>query len=475
MNYCKNEQIELQITDIGTEGEGIGKTDAFTWFIKDAVPGDKVRALVMKTKKTYGYARLLEILIPSTDRVTPVCPIARQCGGCSLQNLSYEAQLRFKENKVRNNLMRIGGFEFADTEKEKAEQKEQDFPVFFPIIGMEKPLRYRNKAEVPFGTDREGNITAGFYAGHTHCIVPCSDCLLEFEENKEILETVLGWMKEFRILPYGEGQSTGLIRHVLIRKGFSTGELMTCIISASDTIPHTGILCEQLMKLPGMKTVVLNVNAEPGNVILGKRTRILAGPGTIADTIGETVFRISAESFYQVNPVQTEKLYRTALEFADLTGAEEVWDLYCGIGTVSLFLAKKAKKVTGIEIVPQAVTDARENARENGIPNAEFLVGKAEEILPLHVKEYGARADVITVDPPRKGCDAQCLETILAMKPERIVYISCDSATLARDLKILCGENNSGVKYLLKKVQPVDMFPQTVHVETVVLMSRAKD
>jgi len=455
MTYQKNQSIELTITDLGSEGEGIGKTDAFTWFIKDAVPGDRIRASVMKVKKSYGFARLQEIITPSPDRIKPVCPVAGKCGGCVLQDMRYEAQLSFKENKVRNNIMRIGGFQDAQV---------------LPVIGMENPFRYRNKAEIPAGLDRAGHTAAGFYAGHSHFIVPCEDCLLEFPENRDILKTVTDWMKEFRISPYDEEKHTGLIRHILIRKGFSTGEIMVCLIAFSGKVPHTEELCRCLTGISGIKTVALNINRKPGNVILGDETRTLAGSGFITDTIGSVSFRISAQSFYQVNSAQTEKLYRKVLEYAGLTGKETVWDLYCGIGTISLFLAKEAAKVYGVEIVPQAVEDARKNAERNGIRNAEFFTGKAEEVLPEQLKSHGAHADVIVTDPPRKGCDEKCLQTMLEMKPKKIVYVSCDSATLARDLKILCASG----EYTLEKAQPVDMFPQTAHVETVVLMSRVE-
>ena len=483
-DYRKNEEITLEITDLGAEGEGIGRTDAFLWFVKDALPGDRIRASVMKTKKSYGYARLKEVLTPSPDRIAPACPIARACGGCTLQAMDYAAQLKFKENKVRNNLLRIGGIPEETLEK-----------VFHPVIGMEQPFRYRNKAQFPVGTGRSGGGTgggtgrgggkasgdnagrpvAGFYAGRTHSIVPCEDCLLGTEENREILKTVLSWMEEFRVPAYDEAAGTGTVRHVLIRKGFQSGQIMVCLVTNGADLKKPGVLSDRLMALPGVTTVVQNINRERTNVILGKETLVLAGPGFITDTIGDTEFEISAQSFYQVNPVQTEVLYGTALKYAGLTGKENVWDLYCGIGTISLFMAKQAKKVYGDEIVPQAIEDARRNAIRNGIGNAEFFVGKAEEVLPAWYAEQQRKPeaarekiDVICVDPPRKGCDEACLQTMLQVAPERIVYVSCDSATLARDLKYLL----AGGQYSLTAVQPVDMFPQTVHIETVVLLSQ---
>ena len=486
-DYRKNEEITLEITDLGAEGEGIGRTDAFLWFVKDALPGDRIRASVMKTKKSYGYARLKEVLTPSPDRIAPACPIARACGGCTLQAMDYAAQLKFKENKVRNNLLRIGGIPEETLEK-----------VFHPVIGMEQPFRYRNKAQFPVGTARSGGGTgggtgrgggkasgdsagrpvAGFYAGRTHSIIPCEDCLLGTEENREILKTVLDWMEEFHVLAYDEAAGTGTVRHVLIRKGFRSGQIMVCLVTNGADLKKPGVLSDRLMALPGVTTVVQNINRERTNVILGKETLVLAGPGFITDTIGDTEFEISAQSFYQVNPVQTEVLYGTALKYAGLTGKENVWDLYCGIGTISLFMAKQAKKVYGDEIVPQAIEDARRNAVRNGICNAEFFVGKAEEVLPAWYAEQQRKPeaarekiDVICVDPPRKGCDEACLQTMLQVAPERIVYVSCDSATLARDLKYLLADG----RYRLTDVQPVDMFPQTVHIETVCLLSKLSE
>ena len=508
-SYQKNQVLEMEITDLGSDGEGIGRTGAFLWFVKDALPGDRVRASVMKTKKSYGYARLQEVLAPSPDRIAPACPLARACGGCTLQAMDYKAQLKFKENKVRNNLVRIGGLRaLADDAGSGAEfsSAEGAGAVFHPAIGMEHPLRYRNKAQFPVGTDKAGKPVAGFYAGRTHSIIPCSDCLLGTEENREILKTVLDWMEEFRVPAYDEASGAGMVRHVLVRKGFRSGQIMVCLVMNGRDVPQAaarrkaeknrdgrtdrdgrndqtgkdvlGVLTDRLMKLPGVTTVVQNINRERTNVILGKETLVLAGPGFITDTIGDTEFEISAQSFYQVNPVQTEVLYGTALKYAGLTGKENVWDLYCGIGTISLFMAKQAKKVYGDEIVPQAVEDARRNALRNGIGNAEFFVGKAEEVLPAWYAEQERkpeaereRIDVICVDPPRKGCDEACLNTILKVAPERIVYVSCDSATLARDLKYLLADG----RYTLTDVQPVDMFPQTVHVETVCLLSKLSE
>lgn len=513
----KNELVTVTIQDMGVNGEGIGRVNGYTLFIKDAVIGDVVEAKVTKAKKNYGYARLMNILTPSEYRVEPVCRFARKCGGCQIQELSYEKQLEFKQNKVLGNLERIGGFspEFLRE-------------VFGDVIGMEKPFGYRNKAQFPFGTDKDGQPVTGFYAGRTHDIIANTDCALGVPVNREILELVLAFMKNYHISSYDEKTGEGLIRHVLIRFGFTTKEIMVCFVVNKEKadrkagshkqgadkagftgngksggngksagngmnacngvgaciepgsygvwIPHQEILVEQLARIPGMTSITVSPNPRQTNVIMGERYEVLWGRPFITDYIGAVKYQISPLSFYQVNPAQTEKLYGLALEYADLKGQETVWDLYCGIGTISLFLARKAGKVYGVEIVPQAVEDAKRNAEINGIENVEFYVGKAEEVLPEYYRKYEkehpgehAHADVIVVDPPRKGCDTELLKTMVDMRPERIVYVSCDSATLARDLKYLCGEG-----YEIKKGRVVDQFGMSVHVETVCLLSNRK-
>lgn len=519
----KNELVTVTIEDIGVNGEGIGRVNGYTLFIKDAIIGDVVEARVTKSKKSYGYARLIRIIIPSKHRVEPVCEFARKCGGCQIQEMSYEKQLEFKQNKVLGNLERIGGF--------SREQLEQ---VFDPIIGMEEPFQYRNKAQFPFGTDKNGNPITGFYAGRTHDIIANTNCALGVSANQEILKIILSFMKKYKVSSYDEKTGKGLIRHVLIRYGFATKEILVCfvvnrepeetldrncadgteILDADCTdeaeildthhmdaagssevhladvgeldrnsgridvgagwIPHQEILLEKLSQIPGVISITVCPNIKRTNVIMGERYEVLWGKPFITDYIGEVKYQISPLSFYQVNPVQTEKLYGLALEYADLKGKETVWDLYCGIGTISLFLAQKAGKVYGVEIVPQAVEDARRNAEINGIGNVEFLEGKAEEVLPEYYAGYAsrhpgeqARADVIVVDPPRKGCDEGLLKTMVDMRPERIVYVSCDSATLARDLKYLCGEG-----YEVKRGRAVDQFPMTVHTETICKLVR---
>ena len=473
--YQKGDVLTVTIEDLSDEGLGIGKADGYALFIKDTVVGDECKVKIMKAKKNYAFAHLEEVIKPSSFRITPLCKNAKACGGCQLQAMSYEAELAFKENKVKNNLIRIGGFseDFIESIKET-------------IVGMDTPFRYRNKAQYPIGYDRNGNLVAGFYAGRTHDIIPNTDCLLGREINKNILECILSFMSQEKISAYDEKTGKGLLRHVLIREGFTSGEIMVCLIVNAKSLPKEEQLCETLIKeVPAIASICLNVNLKDTNVIMGDETRVLWGKETIEDELDKVKFKISARSFYQINPVQTERLYKKALDYASLSGKESVWDLYCGIGTISLFLARKAGKVYGVEIIPEAIADAKENANLNGINNAEFFVGKAEEVLPefyeKQKKECEAEKlldsdkdsqsmlhpDVIVVDPPRKGCDEKCLETMLKMEPERIVYVSCDSATLARDLKILCEE-----KYELKAWQCYDQFSRTVHVETVVSLSR---
>lgn len=512
----KNDIIELKIEDMGIDGEGIGKYEGMTFFVKDALIGDLIHARITKLKKNYGYARVEEIIQSSQWRVEPQCDLHKRCGGCQIQAMDYSAQLAFKEKKVKNNLIRLGGFDADFVDK-----------VMEPIVGMETPYRYRNKAQFPIGKDKEGNIIAGFYAARTHSIIPVTDCKLGVPQNQEILNAVIAYMNENRIEPYDEATGKGLVRHVLIRYGFTTKEIMVCLVINGKKLPVAEALVEKLCKLDGMTSISININEKNTNVILGDVTKTIWGQDYITDyihlrTCGKTkeadnlvsnadghssdngefamtdtaiAYHISPQSFYQVNPGQTEKLYSLALNYAGLTGKEAVWDLYCGIGTISLFLAGNAGKVYGVEIVPQAIEDAKSNAKLNGITNAEFFVGKAEEVLPEFYErnrinskkktvkeETGAdignnnmhqisgdmmHPDVIVVDPPRKGCDVKCLETMIQMRPERIVYVSCDSATLARDLRILCDGG-----YELKRVRAVDQFGHTTHVETVVLLSR---
>ncbi len=498
--FNKNDVLEVEIIDQGMTGEGIGKIEGYALFVKDTVIGDIVRAKIMKAKKNYAFAKLIEIVKPSPYRVDPFCPKASSCGGCQLQAMSYQQQLKFKEDKVYNNLKRIGGI----TEFEMK-----------PIMGMEElclkgkeengPFHYRNKAQFPVGMNRDGQIASGFYAGRTHSIVEVDSCALGMQRSENVMpdcltDEVIGvnedivsdeeeqknvmsdvnacvmklvktFMEEKGIQPYDEKSHKGLVRHVLIRIGAKTGQVMVCVVINGEELPYAKELVERLLTISGMSDISININKRKNNVILGKKIISLYGPGYIEDYIGDVKFRISPLSFFQVNPTQTEKLYGKALEYAGLTGNETVWDLYCGIGSISLFLARSAKKVIGVEIVPEAIQDARINAEINGIQNAEFLVGAAEEVVPKYFEEHQGEAecrpDVIVVDPPRKGCDEVLLKTMVEMAPERIVYVSCDSATLARDLKWLEGNG-----YKVREVTPCDMFGQTVHVETVCLLSK---
>jgi 23S rRNA (uracil1939-C5)-methyltransferase len=463
----KNQELILEITDMGTAGEGIGRKEGYTLFIKDALVGDVVRAKIIKTKKRYGYARLMEVITPSPWRVEPVCPCARQCGGCQLQHCSYEKQLSWKEKKVADCLTRIGGISVLPSDSEK---KEADALIMEPIMGMDEPFYYRNKAQYPVGYDRDGKLVAGFYAGRTHAIIPNTDCVIQHPANREILETVLRFMEEYHIPAYQEKEHRGLVRHIFTRVGKYTGQMMVCLVINGQEFPHSRQLVERLLETnPHITSICLNRNTEKTNRILGEQGEVLYGESYIEDRIGEITYRISPLSFYQVNPRQTEKLYETALEYAGLSGGEIVWDLYCGIGTISLFLAQKAAKVFGVEIVPRAVEDARCNAERNGFDHVTFFAGAAEDVVPEQYQKSGGalRADVVTIDPPRKGCDKKLLETILLMDPAKIVYISCDPATLARDLKYLREHG-----YELKRVRACDMFGHSAHVETITLLQK---
>ncbi|MCI9125294.1 MAG: 23S rRNA (uracil(1939)-C(5))-methyltransferase RlmD [Eubacterium sp.] len=469
----KNDKIELTIEDLSADGAGVGKVGGMTFFVKDALIGDTVRAKIMKLKKTYGYARLEEICRPSPYRIQPKCPLHRQCGGCQIQALSYEKQLEYKQNKIKNNLQRIGGF------------APEEIPME-PIIGMAHPFSYRNKAQFPVGRDKNGKLAAGFYAAHTHDMIPVENCCLGVPVNQAVMDRVLAWMEQTGTEPYDEKTGRGLIRHVLVRYGFRTEQLMVCLVINGKSLPNAEKLADSLQEIRGMASLSVSINKERNNVIMGNHIQTLWGKDAIEDLIGNIRFQISPLSFYQVNPVQTEVLYQKVMEYAGLTGNEIVWDLYCGIGTISLFLAQKAKKVYGIEIIPQAVADARRNAERNGIGNAVFLNGDAQDVLEQLRREEKietgeidgnatkeAREDgllqpqVVVVDPPRKGCGEKLLETIVEVRAKRVVYVSCDSATLARDLRYLCERG-----YVMERVQGVDQFCQTVHVETVCLLSK---
>ena len=532
--YKKNDLVALEITDLTEEGQGVGKCDGLVFFVKGSVMGDVVEAKILKVKKNYAYAKVEKLLEASPYRVTPLCPVAGKCGGCQLQHLSYEKELAWKEDRIAQSLIRIAGIP-----EEEVHAKGEG------ILGG-KTERYRNKAQYPVQNRKEhreeialggrafeegkkapekeqesyDSLDIGFYGFHSHRIIETEDCLINSEENPLILNCIKEWAREYQISGYEEETGKGLLRHIFLRKGFVTGEILLCLVLNGKSLPHGKELWEKLQRLSlrveegglqsevdipremdaesraelhcGVETqseddghcglnkkvqekivgLCININEGQGNAILGRETRCLYGKDSIEDKIGELSFSISVPSFYQVNPVQTEKIYGKALEYAALTGEETVWDCYCGIGTISLFLAQKAKQVYGLEIVPEAIENAKKNAEKNGLQNAEFFVGAAEEVLPKWVeeqkregKDVGNLVDVVSLDPPRKGCDETCLSAVLELSPKHIVYVSCDPGSLARDIKYL-GEGG----YKLEKWVGIDNFPRTGHVETVVLL-----
>ena len=542
IGFKKNDLVVLEITDLTEEGQGVGKCDGLVFFVKGTVMGDLVEAKILKVKKNYAYATVEKLLQASPYRVMPLCPVAGKCGGCQLQHLSYEKELAWKEDRIAQSLIRIAGI------SEEEVRKRGD-----GILGG-KTERYRNKAQYPVQNGkelhveteqigenstldrkektakncivdgkREGNINSmsvvrkelsglkmGFYGFHSHRIIESEDCLINSAENPLILNCIKDWAREYKVSGYEEETGKGLLRHIFLRKGFSTGEILLCLVLNGKSLPHGKELWEKLQELSlsveegdlqrdaevscrmdaqseadvhcGRNGTVqgrivglsMNINEGRGNAILGRETLCLYGKDSIEDKIGELSFSISVPSFYQVNPAQTEKIYGKALEYAALTGEENVWDCYCGIGTISLFLAQKAKQVYGLEIVPEAIENAKKNAEKNGLHNTEFYVGAAEEVLPKWVeeqkregKDVGHLVDVVSLDPPRKGCDEACLSAVLELSPKRIVYVSCDPGSLARDMKYL---REGG--YALEKWVGIDNFPRTGHVETIALLQK---
>ena len=536
----KNDLITLEITDLTEEGQGVGKKDGLVFFVKDSVMGDKVEARILKGKKNYAYAKVEKLLEASPYRITPLCPVAGKCGGCQLQHLSYEKELAWKEDRIAQSLIRIAGLSPEEVESKKE-----------GILGGVLS-RYRNKAQYPVQSRKEirsggatsvsdwkvdgkwpgknkieakeksSDLSMGFYGFHSHRIIETKDCLINSAENPLILNCIKEWAREYKISGYEEETGKGLLRHIFLRKGFSTGEILLCLVINGRSLAHGKELWERLQGLSlndeegslqsradmqcdmdtqsraelhcGVDTqseadghceenrriqekivgLCVNINEGSGNAILGRETLCLYGKDSIEDKIGELSFSISVPSFYQVNPAQTEKIYGKALEYAALTGEETVWDCYCGIGTISLFLAQKAKQVYGLEIVPEAIENAKKNAEKNGLHNTEFFVGAAEEVLPKWVeeqkregKDVGNLVDVVSLDPPRKGCDEACLSAVLELSPKRIVYVSCDPGSLARDMKYL---REGG--YVLEKWVGIDNFPRTGHVEGVALLSK---
>lgn len=442
----KNEYIDVLFEDLTHDGAGVAKVDGYPIFVPNGLPGEKAKIKVLKVNKGYGFGRLIELYEKSPYRIEIAKEVLHKYGGCQLEHIRYEGQLQYKENQVRQVLTRIGKLEDV---------------VVHPIIGMDNPWHYRNKAQVPVG-EKDGKLIAGFFKPRSHEIVDTDESLIQIPEINEAVQAVKEICGRLGIRAYNEESHKGVLRHIMARYGHQTGELMVVIVTRTGDIPHWEQLVEEIVgRLPKVKSIVHNVNSKRTNVILGDKTTILWGNEVIYDYIGDVKFAISALSFYQVNPVQTKVLYDKALEYANLSGSESVIDAYCGIGTISLFLAQKASKVFGVEIVPEAIEDAKKNAALNSIENAEFVAGEAEVVIPEWYKK-GNKADVLVVDPPRKGCDEALLRTIIDMKPKKVVYVSCNPATLARDLRIL-----EDGRYKTVEVQPVDMFPHTSHVECV--------
>ncbi len=440
----KNEEYIVDIVDNGIDGEGIAKIDGYTIFIPNAIKGEKIKILIVKANTNFGFGKILEILEKSPERVEPVCPVYNKCGGCTLQHMSYEAQMRFKEEKVRKTLEKFGIKNLVE-----------------PIIGMGIPYNYRNKAQYPC---QNGMI--GFYSPRTHSLVENDYCFIQDEEADNLAKKAFNMLKEFGNTCYDEKDGSGIIRHIMTRVGKNSGELMLVIVTNGEEIIEKEKFVSMISKeFLNLKSIIQNVNNDKTNIIMGKKCISLFGSDTIVDSLGDYEFKISPLSFYQVNPVQTEALYNTAIEMADLNGDETAFDLYCGIGTIATFLSSKCKKVYGVEVVPEAIEDAKENAKLNGIANVEYICGEAEKVIPKMYEKENVKADVVFVDPPRKGCDQALLDTIVKMKPQKMVYISCNVATLGRDIKYL-SENG----FEIKAVQPVDQFPQTAHVETIALI-----
>ncbi len=449
----QNKTFNIDITGLTHEGQGVGKIEGFVVFVDGVLPGENVDIKIVKQTKSYAVGRLVKINKSSGDRVKPFCPVYDKCGGCAVQHMSYQAQLDFKKDTVLQNIRRIGGL--------------QDVTVN-NTIGMENPYKYRNKVQYPVGSDN-GEVRIGFYETRSHNIIDSNLCEIQPDESNAIRDVVRNFCKATGIAIYDEKTGKGLLRHVMVRKGFKTGEIMVVLVINGDKLVKSDELVNKLLEgFPDIKSIIINVNTRNTNIILGDRNICIYGQKYITDYIGNFRFEISPLSFFQVNPIQTEVLYEKALEYAGLSGNETVFDLYCGIGTISLFLSQKAKRVIGVEVVADAISDAKRNAEINGVSNVEFLVGEAEKVIP-ELYAQGVKADVVVVDPPRKGCDQVLLNTLVEMQPQRIVYVSCNPSTLARDLKYLTEHG-----FEAKEVQPVDMFPWTGHVESVALIERKR-
>ncbi len=445
----KNAQIELTVDGYTAEGSGVGHCDGMAVFVGNAAVGDRLKVHIIKSKKTYAIGKIVDILEPSEDRIPVDCPYFNSCGGCAYRHISYEAELNAKKDRVEQAFSRLSHIDI------KAES----------VCGGET-TRYRNKAQFPVGLDKE--IKIGFFAPRSHRIIDCSDCLLQPEEFSEITDVFREWIRDKNISLYDEKTHKGVLRHIYLRKAAATGEIMVCAVINADSLPEANDLEKRLKKIENIKTLVLNINREKTNVILGKKCINIFGDGYITDILCGNKIRISPLSFYQVNRNQAQRLYEKAAEYAGLSGKETLLDLYCGAGTIGLSMADKVKKVIGVEIVPEAVEDARINAEINIIKNAEFFCGDASDAAKM-LKEKGIKPDCIILDPPRKGCDGELIKTVSEMNPERIVYVSCDPATLARDCAVF-----KDYGYKTDRLSVFDLFPRTVHVETVVLMTKKK-
>ena len=441
----KNKEYVVDIVDIGQGGVGIGKYEGFTVFVEGGLIQDKVKVRINKSKKNYAVGDIVEIIEKSPFRVDRICSDdLKDCGGCQIQELDYNKQLELKTNEVKQVISRIGKLENVEIHE---------------TIGMQSSCRYRNKAQFPI-QNINGSTAIGFYKKKSHDVIPTDMCVIQHDINDKIIKIIKTYIQAYNVSIYNETTHTGVLRHLVTKVGFTTNEVMVVLVANGTNLPHLNELASVLKEnIPGFKTLVLNVNKAKTNVILGKENKVIYGNGKINDYIGDLVFEISPLSFFQVNPVQTEVLYNKALEYAELKENDTVFDIYCGIGSISLFLAQKATKVYGIEIVEDAIKDAKINAKLNNLNNVEFYVGKAEEVVPKMYSE-GKTANVVVVDPPRKGCDEKVLDTIVSMKPDRVVYVSCNPSTLARDLAYL---DERGYKCV--EIQPVDMFPHTMHVE----------
>ncbi|PJI07823.1 MULTISPECIES: 23S rRNA (uracil(1939)-C(5))-methyltransferase RlmD [Clostridium] len=451
----KNKDYEIYIDSFGNMGEGIGKINNFTVFVKGAVKGEKAKIKIVKVSKNFAFGKLLEVIEKSDKRCEPICSIYKNCGGCQLQHISYSDQLQFKKHKVIDCLQRIGKIDINSI-------------TVHDTIGMENPYYYRNKVQLPVG-EVNGKVKIGFYRERSHEIIEVDKCFIQDEAANQIMCVIKKWIEEFNITGYNESLGKGTLRHIMIRKAFKTGDIMIVLVTNEKNLPHKEELIHSLTtEIKGIMGIIQNINNKKTNVVLGKKEITLWGKNTIQDYIGEFKFNISPKSFFQVNPVQTEKLYSTAMKYAGLTGKEIVFDAYCGTGTISLFLSQNAKKVYGVEIIPEAIENAKINAKQNSVTNAEFIVGKSEEEIPKLIEE-GIKPEVVVVDPPRKGCEKSLLYSIAEASPRTIVYVSCDPATLARDLAVLQKEG-----YEVVEVQPVDMFPMTGHVESCVLVKKVE-